>query len=276
MVQKTLSVCMFLVLAICCASAGDAPKTQTRLSAAEIVDRNVAARGGLQAWRAVHALSMRGKMDVGGNQRSTLPVPGRKGATAEMPPRRPTEQVQLPFAMDLQRPRKSRVEVKFNGQTAVQVFDGANGWKLRPFLNRRQVEPYTAEELKATALQADLDGPLVDYAAKGTKVALEGTEKVGETQAYKLNLTFKNGQTQHLWVDANTFLEVKIEGAPRRLDGKYHPVAVYYRDYKTIEGLVVPFVLETAVEGTSQLEKIQIDSVEVNPKLEDSLFAKLQ
>jgi outer membrane lipoprotein-sorting protein len=178
--------------------------------------------------------------------------------------------------MDLQRPRKSRVEVKFNGQTAVQVFDGANGWKLRPFLNRRQVEPYTAEELKATALQADLDGPLVDYAAKGTKVALEGTEKVGETQAYKLNLTFKNGQTQHLWVDANTFLEVKIEGAPRRLDGKYHPVAVYYRDYKTIEGLVVPFVLETAVEGTSQLEKIQIDSVEVNPKLEDSLFAKLQ
>jgi hypothetical protein len=34
--------------------------------------------------------------------------------------------------------------------------------------------------------------------------------------------------------------------------------------------------LETRVEGVSQVEDIRIDSVEVNPKLDDSLFAKLQ
>lgn len=275
MLAKMLGIGMFLLMLIPYLTAGDVPGPQTRLSAAEIVDKNVAARGGLQAWRGVHTLSMRGKMDVGGNQRATLPVPARKAAT-QMPRPRPAEQVQLPFVMDLARPRKSRVEVKFNGQTAIQVFDGANGWKLRPFLNRHQVEPYTPEEMKATAYQADLDGPLVDYAAKGTKVALEGMEKVGDAEAYKLNLTFKNGQNQHIWIDAKTFLEVKIEGVPRRLDGKYHPVATYYRDYRAIDGLMIPFVLETAVDGIGQPEKIQIETVEVNPKFEDALFAKLQ
>jgi hypothetical protein len=39
---------------------------------------------------------------------------------------------------------------------------------------------------------------------------------------------------------------------------------------------MVPYLLETAVDGISQVEKIHIETVEVNPKLDDSLFAKLQ
>jgi outer membrane lipoprotein-sorting protein len=275
MFRKTVAACIFLMLVISLAAGADTSQPRAQVSAAEIVDRNVSARGGLQAWRAVQSLSMKGKMDAGGNSRPTLPMPGKKTG-AHMPQVRPTEQVQLPFVMELKRPRKVRVELQFNGQTAIQVFDGSNGWKLRPFLNRHEVEPYTAEELKATAVQADLDGPLVDFAAKGTKVELQGVEKVGDSEAYKLNLTLKNGQTQHVWVDTKTFLEVKIEGTPRRLDGKYHSVATYLRDYKAVNGLMVPYVLETAVEGVSQVERIQIESVAVNPKLEDSLFAKLQ
>ena len=50
----------------------------------------------------------------------------------------------LPFIMELKRPRKMRFELQFKGQTAVQVFDGANGWKLRPFLNRRKWSPIAA------------------------------------------------------------------------------------------------------------------------------------
>jgi hypothetical protein len=276
MFQKALAIFISTAFAISLAAAAENPLAQTKLSAAEIVDKNVAARGGLQAWRAVQSLSMKGKMEAGGNNRPTLPMPSRKTGPHMPQQVRPTEQVQLPFVMELKRPRKVRVELQFNGQTAIQVFDGSNGWKLRPFLNRHEVEPYTAEELKATAVQADLDGPLVDYAVKGTKVELQGVEKVGDSEAYKLNLTLKNGQTQHVWVDTKTFLEVKIEGTPRRLDGKYHPVATYLRDYKAVNGVMVPYVLETAVEGVSQVERIQIESVAVNPKLEDSVFAKLQ
>jgi predicted DNA-binding helix-hairpin-helix protein len=187
--------------------------------------------------------------------------------------------------MELKRPRKMRVELTFNGQKAIQVFDGANGWKLRPFLNRRVVEPYTAEEMKSASLQADLDGPLVDYAAKGTKIELDGMEKVEDRDTYKLKLTMNNGQSIHVWIDAQSFLEAKIEGQPRRLDGEYHSVEVYYRDYRPVNGLQIPYVLETKVLPLAQKspgfgntpvppEKIVIEKVAVNPKLDESLFSK--
>jgi hypothetical protein len=162
----------------------------------------------------------------------------------------------------------------FAKDTAVQVYDGANGWKLRPYLGRREVEPYAPEELKSASLDSELDGPLVDYAAKGSKVELEGVEKVENQDAYKLKLTLKGGHVQYIWIDAKTFLEDKVEGIPRRMDGKMRPVSIYLRDYKAVNGLMVPYVIETAVEGTKSTHKMFIESVVVNPKLEDSLFTK--
>jgi outer membrane lipoprotein-sorting protein len=215
---------------------------------------------------------MKVTMEAGGNQRSTLPVPGEKSAMKVVPPR-PKEQVQLPFVMELERKRKMRVEIEFKGQTAVQVYDGAQGWKVRPFLNRHEVEKFTAEEMKAASAQSDLDGLLIDYAAKGSKVELESTDQVQGRNAYNLKVTDKNGNVRHVWVDAETFLETKIEGTPRRLDGKYHPVATYLRDYRSVNGIVMPYLLETKVEGVSDTEKIKIESIVSNPKLDDSLFA---
>jgi outer membrane lipoprotein-sorting protein len=241
----------------------------------------------LQAWRSVHTLSMTGKLGAGGNQRATLqmPAPNPKFKQQQTFSKRPAVEAQLPFLMELERPRKMRMELQFNGQTAIQVYDGANGWKLRPFLNRLEVEPYTADETKFASMQADLDGPLVDYATKGTQIELAGREKVEDRDTYKLKLTMKNGQAIHVWIDAQTFLEAKIEGQPRRLDGKDHPVEVYYRDYRPVSGLQIPFVLETRVLPVAQTalrmrdvpvppEKIIVDKVEVNPKLADSRFSK--
>jgi outer membrane lipoprotein-sorting protein len=256
------------------------------MPAAEIVNKNIAARGGLQAWRAVQSISMEGKLGAGGNQRAHLPepMPGKKRTQAIPTDQRPKDELQLPFTLELQRGRKQRFELLFNGKQALQVYDGSNGWKLRPYLNRMEVEPFTTDELKASSMQPDLDGYLVDYASKGIQVAVDGMEKVEDRDTYKLKLTLKNGQALHVWIDARTYLETKIEGAPRRLDGVEHPVEVYYRDYRTVNGLQIPFVLETrvvpiAAQGHSLSnsfppEKIAIDKVVVNPKLDASLFTK--
>src|SRR5205807_1319841 len=293
MFRESLAICISLVCANLLAVAQDTPRSRVKLSAVDIADKNVAARGGLQAWRAVQTMSLAGKLGAGGNQRAALPVPnpgpggaGRRSSRQTLASR-PAEEVQLPFVMELQRPRKMRFELQFNGQTAIQVFDGSSGWKLRPFLNRRVVEPYTTEEMKTASMQADLDGPLVDYAAKGTRVELAGMEKVEDRDTYKLKLTMKDGQATHVWIDAQTFLEAKIEGQPRRLDGTYHPVEVYFRDYRPVNGLQIPFVLETKVLPVAQTalglkdplvpaEKTIIDTVVVNPKLDESLFSKPQ
>jgi outer membrane lipoprotein-sorting protein len=274
MFRRMVVISSFLALAASVMVGADA-SSAAKMTAAQIVEKNVAARGGLQAWRAVQTLSMSGKMQAGGNESPALAAQGVRTAGVQLP-RRPKEQTELPFRLELKRTRKSRLELDFGGQTAIQVYDGSNGWKLRPFLNRHEVEPFTQDEMNAVAMQSDLDGPLVDYAAKGTKVELEGTDKVEGNETYRLKLTFKNGKSEHVWVDAKTFLETKIEGTPRRLDGKYHAVEIYYRDYRPTNGLMMPYVLETKVEGVRQTEKIEIEKISVNPRLEDSRFAKLQ
>ena len=251
MLRKIVFPITILFLAAPLVVVADNTTAPVTLTATQIVEKNVAARGGLQAWRTVKTLSMSGKLDAGGKQK-----------------------VQLPFMLEMERNRKTRLELQFNGQTAIQVYDGTNGWKLRPFLNRRDVEPYTPEELKAASMQADIDGPLVDYAAKGTKLQLEGIQSVEGHDAFNLKLTLKTGQVQHIWVDAQTFLDVKVEGTPRRLDGRFHPVATYLRDYRSVNGLMIPYVNETAVDGVKQTEKILVEKVIVNPKLEDSHFSK--
>jgi len=262
----------------------EAKATTSRLTAEEIVARNVAARGGLQAWHGVNTLRFEGEMEAGGNHRPVLPPPRTKHG--RMPRFETLEQVKLPVTMDLKRGRKERVELQFAGKTALQVYDGINGWKVRPFLNHNEVEDYTPEETRIASMQPELDGPLVDYAAKGTKIELVGMDKVEDRNTYKLKLTMKNDHQIHIWINATTFLETKIEGVPRKLDGSDHPVEVYYREYRAVNGLQFPFVLETKVLGVRKVpgqketqsisEKIFMDKVTVNAKLEDALFTKPQ
>lgn len=252
MLRRMMFPSLFLLLAIPPGRTADTPKASAALTAAQIVDRDVAAKGGLQAWRAVQTMTYSGKVDAGGKH-----------------------DTQLPFVLQMKRTRKTRVEIAFQGDNAIQIYDGYKGFKFRPFLGRRDVEPYSADELQAASTEPDLDGFLVDYAAKGTQVTLEGMEKVEGRDAYKLKLTMKSGQVRHLWVDAESFLDVKIQGTPKRMDGRMRPVEIYYRDYRSVNGLVVPYVLETAVQGAKKSHKMIIESVVVNPKLDDSLFTQL-
>jgi hypothetical protein len=275
-----LSVLLWLCFSLALVAA-DSKTTLADLSAKQIVENNVAARGGLQAWRAVQTMSWTGKMDAGGGsiERSRRAAEVRKGPGSKMgladnkDAATKEQQAQLPFVLEMKRPGKSRIEIEFAGKTAVQVYDGTNGWKVRPFLNRKDVEPFTADEAKSEQGK-DLDGPLVDYAAKGTTVEVEGIEPVEGHAAYKLKLTTKSGTVQHVWIDKQSFLDVRVEGAPRRMDGKMRTVWVYQREFRSVQGVMIPFLLETVVDGFRETHKMVIEKAVVNPKLDDTLFAK--
>jgi outer membrane lipoprotein-sorting protein len=237
------------------------------MSAAQVVERNVAARGGLAAWRAVQTVSWKGKMGAGATTYAVVTPQGKLEQKEH-------EETLLPFRFEFKRPLKSRLELDFNGQTAVQVFNGTSGWKLRPYLGRNDWEAYLPDEQKQAAADPGIDGLLIDYAAKGARVESDGTEMVDNHAAYRLKVTRKDGEVRHVWVDGESFLDVRIDGNPRKLDGRPHPVVVDLRDYKRDQGLMIPHLLETAVQGVPRTEKITIDSITVNPKLDDSRFTK--
>jgi hypothetical protein len=269
------------------------PATLPTMSAPQIAERNAAARGGLAAWQRIHSMTLSGKLDAGkqrkdGAEFQPLSKQERAKARTEMrkalaegklDPKAQQEAeakkiIQLPFQMDLQRPRMMRLEVPVQGQAAVQVYDGAHGWKLRPYLGRHEVENYSEEELKLAADQQELDGPLINFQSKGTRVEVEGGEMVDGRGAYRLKLTFKDGDVQHLWVDAQTFLDVKLEGTPRRWGGKMHTVTTWFRDYKPVGGLMIAHRLETQLDAVPGSKNIYVEKVVLNPPLDAKRFTK--
>ena len=276
---------------VCAAACGagiltipESASAAAKLSVDQIVAKHVAARGGLNAWHAVQTMTWTGTLDAGTGDSTSrsaqfaeeaMAPKSRKQIAARAPDKVvPQKQVQLPFVLDMKRPTLSRVEIKFAGKTAVQVYDGKSGWKVRPFLNRNDVEPFTADELKQSVGKWDMDGPLLDYSAKGTKVDLDTVEAVEGHEAYRLKLTARDGTVQHIWIDAQSFLDVKVEGTPRRMDGKMRAVWIYQRDFKSEKGVMIPHLLETAVERYPDSHKMIVEKVAVNPALSDNLFVK--
>jgi outer membrane lipoprotein-sorting protein len=287
----TLILAVGIALA-CVSMVTAAPAT---LTTAQIVEKNTAARGGLEAWRGVQALSIKGSLDLGtpratspkeievaqrgpANIRKSLADAGlrREAAVAAtgaqgQPDAAAAKPVMLPFELEMKRPHKTRLELVFNQQKSVQTFDGTTGWKYRPYLAVKAPVALNPTELQQASAQADLDGMLIDSAAKGNKVAYEKMEKLDQ---YVLRVTLKNGETRRLWVDAQTFLETRVDNKPARVEGRMRSASTYYRDYRAVNKLMIPYVVETRVDGISNGGKMLVDAVQVNPTLDDSRFAK--
>ncbi len=220
-----------------------------RLSAAEIVARNAAARGGLDAWRKVETMVWMGHIES-----AHAPMAGMR------------------FELEQKRPNKTRLQIDAPGQKSVRVFDGAQGWKLRPAHGRSEAEPYAPLELKFARAGQGIDGPLIDYAARGNSVALEGVEEIRGRKAYHLNVRLAKGGNEHVWVDAETYLDIRYDRPVDGPAGGDRRVSATYGDYRSVEGLQIPFLIETGGGQGTTPDKMQIERVVLNAPLDDTMF----
>lgn len=232
--------------AIAAGLAAAAPAAE--LSAAEVAARNAAARGGLDAWRKVETMVWSGRIES-----ARAPAGTR-------------------FELEQKRPNKTRLTVDALGKRSLRVFDGAHGWKIRPASGRPQVEPYTPLELRYAQAGHAIDGPLIDYAARGDSVTLQGLDEIGGRRAYHLALRQAKGGREDVWVDAETWLDIRHDrmadvpgGAPRR-------VSATYGDYRSVEGLQIPFLITTGSGPGATPDRMQIETVTLNAPLDDSAF----
>src|SRR5438105_9299054 len=115
-------------------------------TADELIQKNIQARGGIAKIKAVQSMRLTGTMSV--------------------------EDERMPSTLEIKRPNKTRWEFTVDGQTAVQAFDGKTGWSLMPFSGKTEPETMSDDDLRDIELQADMDGPLVDYKEKGNRIEL--------------------------------------------------------------------------------------------------------
>ena len=179
--------------------------------------------------------------------------------------------MKIPVTMTFKRPGMILSEVEVQGMKILTGFDGKHGWMLNPMTGKTEAEPMPEESLKQLKDQADYDGKLVDYAAKGYKAELLGKEEVEGTNVYKVKLT-KGEDVTTYFIDTETYLVLK-ERTKTVYKGKEMVSDAIYSDYReTSGGIKYPFSIEQREVDAEEGSKMTVDKVEVNVDVDEAIF----
>jgi hypothetical protein len=213
----------------------------------ELIAKNIEARGGASALHGLQSLRLTGKMLVqqGQNEYAYLQVN--------------------------KRPDEVRTEASLQGMTEIEAYDGREGWKVSPFFGRKDPERMSADDVKALVEDAEIDGPLVDWKAKGSAVEYLGTEDVDGTPAHKLKVVRKNGDVSFVYLDPDHFLEIRVL-TQRTRHGAYEEVETDLGDYEKAGSVFVPTSIEFGRKGAPDKQRIIIDKVEANVPVDNAIF----
>ncbi|MER3546933.1 MAG: hypothetical protein C4338_04735, partial [Rhodanobacteraceae bacterium] len=145
---------------------------------------------------------------------------------------------------------------------------------IQPFGGRKDPIPMSADDAKELAEGADIDGAWVNAGAKGNTVTYLGTEDVDGTNAYKLQVQLKDGNTLVVYLDPDAYLPIR-EIARRTLRGTQKVTQTDFGDYEQVNGVYFPFAITTGPKGgrPDQMMQITIDKAQANVLLDDSVFA---
>lgn len=213
-------------------------------TADELIAKHVAALGGMDKIKGINSLVMQTSIEVMGNEAS--------GTTT------------------LLTGKGFRTEADVMGSRMVQVITDKGGWAINP-MGGGSAEPMPEEAYKAAKDQLDIAGPLVNYAAKGSKVELLGREKLGAVDAYKLKLTTKDNVASTFYLDPTTYYIVQTVKSMNMM-GQDVDMTISFADYKKTDyGFVMPFTLNADFGGQFQMAT-KVTKVDVNTPVDPKIF----
>ena len=212
----------------------------------EIIAKNIEAHGGLAKLKSVKSIRQTAQFSAGSFKAKVV--------------------------QEGKRPGKVREEFILQGMAQVRAYDGTSGWQVNPFEGRRDAEALSADDTKDLVVDADIDGPLVDYKEKGHQAELLGHDSMEGTDCYKIKLTMKNGDVRVYFLDADSYLELKVE-TQTMIRGALREGEIFYGDYDKVDGLYFPFAEEAGRKGDPDRVKYTVEKLELNVPLDDSLFS---
>jgi hypothetical protein len=212
----------------------------------EVIAKNIQAHGGLDKVKSVRSIRTKAKFSQGS--------------------------FRAEFRQENKRPDKVREEFIIQGLAQVQAYDGKTGWQISPFMGRKDPELLSQDDLKSLVVDADIDGPLVEYKEKGHRAELVGHDSVEGTDCFKIKLSMKNGDVRYYYLDVDSFLELKVE-IQTTIRGALQESELYYGDYERVNGIFYPFAVEQAKKGSASRAQISVEKIDQNVELEDAHFS---
>lgn len=242
MIRSSLRLASLLLLAVFAAPLGFADRAE------DLVRIHTEAIGGAERIKALASMRATGRVVAGG-----------KG---------------IRFSMVAARPDRIRVETEKAGRTLVQGFDGAGpAWEFDTGEwppRYRDIAPGVAKTFVA---DAEYDDPLVAGPARGFTIEYAGEATNGGTKYLRLLVTRKLTETFALLLDPDTYFIVKRVEQKKNALGRMVQLVTHYRDYRPVEGVLVPHEVALIVDDRVAQET-KIDSIEPNPEIAPDTFSR--
>jgi len=179
--------------------------------------------------------------------------------------------MELPAEMIMARPNKRRVNIDIQGMKLVDAYDGTTGWMINPFTGGNAATKKSVDESKEAGKQM-FENELVDYAAKGHKVSLEGRETVDGVETIVLKLTTKEGDDTFYFFDPENYVPIMTRSFVASGQMKGMAMEQYLSDYQEVCGMMMPFSISTKANG-SEMFSMTLEKAECNVPVNDADFA---
>lgn len=212
----------------------------------DVIAKNLEAKGGVARLKETQSVRTTGKATMQGQGQA----------------------MEVAITTSTKRPYFMLNEMTMGGQKMRQGFDGETMWMAVDGMPAQALPP--GPQVDILKQNSQIDSPLLDYKAKGTKIELAGTETEGTAKLHHLVITPKSGPAMHYYIDAATGLESRIV-VEAEDQGQTMKMEMRFSDFKTIDGRTMPFAIKQFVNG-NQVGQVTFEKVEFNVPLEDAIF----
>jgi outer membrane lipoprotein-sorting protein len=212
----------------------------------EIISKHIAAMGGAEKLSKLSSMRITAEMDI--------------------------MNMKVPITTTIVQNKGFRSETVIQGMTIVQAINGTSGWAINPISGQTKAVALPEEAVKSMISETDLTG-LYNYKEKGYTLALEGEEDLAGAKVYKVTMTLKNGIRRINYISKDTFYILKII-VQTSINGQEIKSENTQSDFRQVDGIYYPFnseVTTSAMPGATMA--IRINTLEVNPKIDESIFA---
>lgn len=217
-------------------------------TADELIAKNLAARGGADKLRTIQTMHLTGTISFG-DQSSPIDVKAK-------------------------RPAGIRENFTVQGTNITRAYDGTKGWQAQKKDAENKVEELTGGEADNIREEAEnaIEGPLLDYAKKGSKIETLGRETYDGKPVFKLKITTHMGTTITQYLDAATYLEVH-EDIERSANGKLMLIVEDVSDYRDVGGVKYAHRFVSGSKDNPKASTFQVDKMELNVPVDATAFA---
>lgn len=196
----------------------------------QIIEKNIQATGGLVNWKLLNTIFLQGKVILGINE-------------------------EYPVKIYQSRPNLTKTMITINKkEQVIEGFDGKKGYAMNYATNKLQEYPSYKPE--------SFDTDFINYEQKGFSAELLGTEKIGNREVFKVELT-KNVNKIIYYFDKQTYYLVREIKKEETLN---------YSEHKKVGNLIMPFRIEASSPKKDSDYVMLLSKIELNKAFDDNTF----